>query len=365
LGQFTILEGIEGLGKSWLCSAIACAVASGNKLPFSESEPVAPSNVLLLSAEDSLEYTTKPRLAAMRTDLSRIYALEEVFSLDNPLDLLNFEAAIIEYEPKLVVIDPLFNYTGGKNLNHESDSRPLAAKLITIAQKYGCTIIGVRHIGKSKGNGDARAAGLGSISWRASARSSLLVGQDAETGEKALCQTKNNLAPEAKIAVGFEIIDGQFLWKSEPSLLTKERMLAQPRNEEARTEQTEAIEFLRESLRDGERPSKEIEKEARGLGITKYALGKAKTNLRVKAFKKGGNFGGDTGWYMRLEDAENATEESDSNQKRILQETDSNNTSYNNDLAEEIDSEENQLLQRSATNFFSRILKDSSKCKEK
>lgn len=63
---------------------------------------------LLLSAEDSLEYTTKPRLAAMRTDLNRIYALEEVFSLDNPIDLIKFEAAIIQYEPKLIVIDPMF-----------------------------------------------------------------------------------------------------------------------------------------------------------------------------------------------------------------------------------------------------------------
>ncbi len=350
LGQFVILEGIEGLGKSWLCSAIACAIASGRKLPFSESEPIEPSNVLLLSAEDSLEYTTKPRLAAMSADLRRIYALEEVFSLDNPVDLIKFESVIIQYEPKLVVIDPMFNYTGGKNLNQESDSRPLAAKLITIAQRYGCTIIGVRHIGKSKGNGDARAAGLGSISWRASARSSLLVGQDAETSEKALCQTKNNLAPEAKFAVGFEIVNGQFLWKSEPSFLTQERMLAQPKNEEARAEQTEAVEFLRESLRDGERPSKELEKEANGLGITKYALTKAKAILGVKSFKKGGNFGGEKGWYFRVENLEDSAEESDLNQKRILQETDSNNTSYRNNLTEEIDSRENRFLQSPATN---------------
>ena len=55
----------------------------------------------------------------------------------------NVEAVIAEYEPKLVIIDPLFSYTGSKNLNQESDSRPLARKLISIAQKFQCA--GQRH----------------------------------------------------------------------------------------------------------------------------------------------------------------------------------------------------------------------------
>lgn len=345
LGEFTILEGIEGLGKSWLCYAIGCAVASGAKLPFSEIEPIEPSQVLLLSAEDSLEHTTLPRLAAMNANLEKIHAIENVFALDNPNDLIKFEAVIAQYQPKLVVIDPIFNYTGGKNLNQESESRPIASKLIAIAQRFGCAIIGVRHIGKSKGNGDARAAGLGSISWRASARSALLVGQDTETGEKALCQTKNNLAPIPEFAVAFEIVDGHFRWKGQPSRLTKERMLAQPQNEEVRAEQSEAVEFLRECLSEGERPSKEVEKEAKDLSITKYALGKAKTVLGVKSFKKGGNFGGDKGWYLRLENGDGGPEDADSSDTRNLQQNDSNKTSYHSGLTEECDARENRHLQ--------------------
>lgn len=340
IGEFTIVEGIEGLGKSWISCALACAVAGGRKLPFGDSEPLEPGNVLMLSAEDSLSHTVKPRLLSMNANLDRIFAIDEVFSFSDFKDLIKFEAVIIEYQPKLVIIDPIFSYTGGKNLNQESDSRPIARKLIEIAQKYNCAIAGVRHIGKAKGNGDARAAGLGSIAWRASARSVLLVGKDEETGEKAVCQTKNNLAEESKISVGFEIENGKFFWKAEPSRLTKEKMLSQPKDDEAKAEQTEAVEFLREALRNGECSSKEIEKEARGAGVSTYALRKAKTALNIESFKKGGNFGGEKGWYMRLPDAEKVdqdAEDVDSLNFGYLQSNITNKTAYTNRLSEDVE----------------------------
>lgn len=352
IGEFTIIEGIEGLGKSWIGCALACAVADGKKLPFSENEPIAPGNVLMLSAEDSLPHTVKPRLLSMRANTDRIFALDEVFALDNPKDLIRFEAVIAEYEPVLVIIDPLFSYTGGKNLNQESDSRPMARKLIAIAQKFDCAIVGVRHIGKAKGNGDARAAGLGSVAWRASARSVLIVGKDEETGEKALCQTKNNLAAESKIAVGFEIENGHFYWKSAPSQLTKEKMLAQPKDDETKAEQSEAVAFLREALRDGERLSKDIEKEAKEAGITSYATRKARNTLNVISVKKGGNYGGEQGWFMKLpdiEENESCSEDADIESNQHLQPNASDKTSYRNNLTEDVEVKENQPVQPKQT----------------
>ncbi len=352
VGEFTIVEGIEGLGKSWIGCALACAVADGKKLPFTDGAPLEPSNVLMLSAEDSLSHTVKPRLLSMGANLERIFAIDEVFSFCDFKDLIKFEGVIIEYKPKLVIIDPIFSYTGGRDLNQESASRPIARKLIEIAQKYGCAIIGVRHIGKTKGNGDARAAGLGSIAWRASARSVLLVGRDEETNEKAICQTKNNLAEESKIAVGFEIENGQFFWKAEPSRLTKEMMLAQPKNDETKAEQTEAVAFLREALKDGEKQSKDIDKEAREAGITPYALRRARTILNVESFKKGGHFGGEKGWFMRLPSSENDdsdVEDADSSDSRHLQSKRSDKTSYVNELTEDDEKSFNPHLQQNQT----------------
>lgn len=349
IGEFTIVEGIEGLGKSWSCCGLGCAVADGKRLPFHEGEPIAPGNVLMLSAEDSLSHTVKPRLLAMRANLDRIFAIDEVFSFSDFKDFIRFEAIVAEYKPRLIIIDPMFSYTGGKDLNQESASRPLARKLIEIAQKYQCAIIGVRHIGKSKGNGDARAAGLGSISWRASARSVLLIGKDEETNEIAIVQTKSNLAEISSIAVGFEIRNGQFYWCDKPSSLTAERMLSQPKDDEAKAEQTEATEFLREALKDGERFSKDVQREARDNGITQYALRKARAILCVESIKKGGTFGGEKGWYIRLpgtEEDESDTEDADSSEIRYLQANQSDKTSYGNDLAEFVENVFSQHLQQ-------------------
>ena len=370
IGEFTIIEGIEGLGKSWIGCALACAVAAGNKLPFDDHEPLEPGNVLMLSAEDSLSHTVKPRLVSMQANLERIFAIDEVFSFSEFKDLIKFEAVIAEHKPKLVIIDPLFSYTGGKNLNQESESRPIARKIIEIAQKFDCAIIGVRHIGKAKGNGDARAAGLGSVAWRASARSVLIVGKDEETGEKAICQTKNNLAEESKIAVGFEIQDGQFYWLSAPSRLTKEKMLAQPKDDETKAEQNEAVAFLREALQGGERSSRDLDREAKEAGISNYAIRKAKAAIGVKSTKKGGNYGGaEKGWFVRLPDAEEGgvkNEDADSADLRHLQATPSDNTSYSNRLAEDVEQQTNQRLhpeEPTTSDRFMPIIRMPTVCK--
>lgn len=133
-------------------------------------------------------------------------------------------------------------------------------------------------------------------------------------------------------------------------------MLSQPKNDEAKAEQTEATDFLREALKDGERFSKDVQKEARDNGITQYALRKARAILGVESVKKGGNFGGEKGWYMRLsgiEDAESDTEDDDSDAEdadsseiRHLQPSQSDKTSYINGLTEFVENVFNQHPQK-------------------
>ncbi|MDQ3753180.1 MAG: AAA family ATPase [Acidobacteriota bacterium] len=110
-GKFTLLEGDPGLGKSWLTCALACAVSRGRGLP--NAAPFKAGNVLMLSAEDGLGATLRPRLDSVGADMQRVFALAEPLTFDE-LGLLRLEAAIIEHRPVLVVIDPLFAFTGGK-----------------------------------------------------------------------------------------------------------------------------------------------------------------------------------------------------------------------------------------------------------
>jgi hypothetical protein len=291
LCAITIVEGIEGVGKSTLLTALAAAVTTGKGLP--ETAQTIPANVLWLSAEDDLAQVLKPRLLASGVDCERVFAVGEPFTLDQQ-GLLGLRAAIVEYQPKLVIIDPIFAYTRG-DANKGNDARALTSELKTISSQFECAICLVRHVGKSKGLGDPRAAGLYSIEWRAAARSVLLVGADPDQPQKrAITQTKNNLGPLAE-SLGYIIepdstspSGARFAWTGQ-SDLTAERILSPLRNEDEdeKVGRKEATDFLREALANGPRHSKEIFGEARQCGISERTINRAKAKLGVTTTKQG------------------------------------------------------------------------------
>jgi putative DNA primase/helicase len=295
LAKLTLLEGDPGLGKSWLTCALAAAVTHGRDLPGAET--FEPGNVLMLSAEDGLGDTLRPRLDAVGAAVSRVVALAEPLTFDTS-GLRRLETAILDHSPALVIVDPLVAFTGGKvDIHRANECRAITAPLATIAERCGCAIIAVRHLGKSRGGGHALNAGIGSIDFTAAARSVLLVGQDPDDHSKrAVVQTKNNLAPIGE-SIGYALEGGRFCWTG-ASTLTAGRILSFPSNEEDRGARSEAIEFLRSALADGPRPSKEIEAEAIDAGFSKITLRRAKENLGVHAFKEGGHFGGGAQRWM-------------------------------------------------------------------
>ncbi|MEK7724184.1 MAG: AAA family ATPase [Acidobacteriota bacterium] len=303
LGAFTLIDGEEGIGKTFINCAIACAVASGKGLPFvPESEHIQPSNVLMISSEDSFPYVIKPRLEAMNAPCERISFIDEPFVLDKT-GVFQLSLAIAEFEPKLVIIDPLFSYTGKININSDNEIRSITDEIKRLAEKFHCAIVGIRHLGKSKGFGDARNAGLNGVGWRASARSHLIAGKNPNSEmQRAICQTKNNLAKNSKISVGFEIKDDNFYWMGESSL-TAEIMLSSINFENAKNggAKLEAKEFLQEMLKDSDKDVLDIITEAKLFGISESTLKRAKRELNIKAKKEGGYFGGEQKWIWSLE----------------------------------------------------------------
>ena len=80
LKHVTMLEGDPGEGKSFLTQAIATALSLGGGL--SDINLGVTSNPLLLTAEDHLPTTVRPRLEAMGADVKRIFALDDALPLD-------------------------------------------------------------------------------------------------------------------------------------------------------------------------------------------------------------------------------------------------------------------------------------------
>ena len=307
----TIIEGIEGVGKSTLLCALAAAVTQGKGLPGMNI--TEPGNVVWLSAEDDLARVLKPRLQATGADCSRVFAVGEPFTFDQRGELA-LKEIVAKREPKLVVIDPVFAYTKG-DANKGADARAATNVLKTLAENFACAVVLVRHVGKSKGLGDPRAAGLYSIEWRAATRSVLLVGCDPDFPQKrAITQTKNNLGPKAE-SIGYTIQSdsdspsgARFFWTGQ-SDLTAERILETvTRNEEAISESNgrdDAEEFLRVVLGDGPMLATDVEKEAKEARISTATLRRAKDRLGVRSRQRG--FGKDQKWYWVLPEGLTAT----------------------------------------------------------
>jgi hypothetical protein len=284
LGKLTILEGDPGIGKSWITCAIASAVSTGHGLP--NTAPTEPKNVLILTAEDGLGDTLKPRLNSVGADTSRVFAVDEPLTFDGN-GLLYLEAAITDHKPAIVLIDPLFAYTGGKvDINRANECRGITARLAAIAEKQECAILTIRHLGKSRGNGFALNAGIGSIDITAAARSVLLAGIDPnETNKRAIVQTKSNLAPHGP-AVGFTLEGGQFYWTGK-SDLTAQGILSQVVDHGDMSRINEAMEFLREALSQGEREVNEVRTEAKRCAIAEQTLHRARERLGISARRDG------------------------------------------------------------------------------
>lgn len=367
IGTLTLIDGEEGIGKSLIAlQGLGCAVANGKKIDTSGGVlsfiAADVSNVLLMSAEESLSFVVKPRLQAVGAPCERFIAIDEPFTLDND-GIIRLSMAIAEYEPKLVIIDPLFSYTGKVRLNDDNEIRSVTDPLTRLAEKFDCAIIGIRHINKSKGFGDARNAGLNGVGWRAAARSALLVGIDKETGETAIVQTKTNLSEKSKNAFGYKIESAQITLEtgetiSAPKLfwtgasdLTAETMLSALRSEtsEEKSEKQDAIAFLREALKVGQKTSVAIFSEAKKIGISEATLKRAKAALGVKSVKRGGTFGGDNSWFWEMpntEDAQEGTEDAQKDNLEHLQSNEANKPSYNSDLAEDAHTNSFEHLQQ-------------------
>lgn len=300
-GFFTLLDGIEGIGKTYAMLDVAKRLTLGHAMPFG-GEKHDPANVLFLSIEDSPEYILKPRFEKMQGDCSRLAILRGHFEFSEA-GFTNLEQTIEDHGIKFVLIDPLFSFTVGANINNTSDVRPITDRLNRIAASHGIAIVGIRHINKSKGFGDARNAGAHSVAWLQGSRSGLIVGHDAEDKSKrGIAQHKLNIAAESNTVYGFEIdAEGIFNWTGE-SDLSISAMLAHKANEsiEDRSAIADAIRFLKEQLSDGGKSKNDLDIEARGEGINSASLNRAKTRLGIKPRKAG--FGG--GWIWELPEDE-------------------------------------------------------------
>ena len=84
------------------------------------------------------------------------------------------------------------------DMNRANEVRPMFRRLADVAERTGCAVILIGHLNKAAG-GQSAYRGLGSIDFRAAARSVLLIGRvKREPNVRVIVHDKSSLAPEGK-----------------------------------------------------------------------------------------------------------------------------------------------------------------------
>ena len=329
LGELTMIVGDPGLGKSQICASLASVVTNGGQWPVDRSFAEVGS-VLILSAEDNIKHTIRPRLDAAGADVTRCHTLQAVkrqaedgtsfeggFSL--ALDLAKLSVLMDELKDvRLVIIDPVSAYLGETDSHKNAEVRGMLAPLTTLAGAHKAAIILVSHLTKSQ-SANALMRVQGSIAFAALCRAVWGVTADKDDRARRLFMPlKNNLGQD-KTGLAYQIepytLDNpeepiptsRIMWEAQLVETTVEEAFGAALSHEERSEIDDAKEFLREALSEGRLKAKDVQASARSAGHSSTTLTRAKKQLKVASEREG--FGKDAVWYWRIKEPATAQPE--------------------------------------------------------
>jgi putative DNA primase/helicase len=315
-GKLSLLAGDPGIGKSQLAIYIAARISNGDRWP--DGGKAERGSVVILSAEDSLSDTLRPRLEAAGAALDRVHVLTATvvdgkpvtFSLQVHLEMLGAKLTELG-DAALIIIDPITSYMGKIDGHQTVDVRTVLEPLAAFAEKHDVAVLAISHPPKAS-QSKALHAVTGSLAFVAAARMVFIATKEPQTDRRLLLPVKNNLGPLAaglgfsleQRFVGNEILASHVIWDSAPVTTTADEAVAAAFNQGA-TAMREAVDFLREELSTEARPAQDLRKAATSAGIAWRTVERAKAELGVKSSKSGLR----EGWVWELPKAAEARHE--------------------------------------------------------
>ena len=251
VGKITLLQGDPGDGKSTMMMNLIASLSNGGCLP--DGKPVGmPQRVIYQCSEDDVSDTIKPRLEKCGADCRNVAFINEETYSGLTLDDERIRQAIVEFRPRLVVIDPIQAYLGSdSDLQIAGRARKLMQRLGMWASVYDCAIVLIGHLNKKEGTKGLYRS-LGSIDVVAAARSVLQV----EYGFKWVeCEAAPNPAAEPEIS--------DFESKAE-----------------------KAVYLIKKLLSDGDMRSREIYIRLSDEGISRRTAENIKKALGIRSYRR-------------------------------------------------------------------------------
>jgi hypothetical protein len=307
IGKLNLLVGDPDIGKSYLTLDIASRVTTGRIWP--DGVDSREGSVILLSAEDALDDTVRPRLDRLGGDSSRIFALtmmrrgdrERMPSLVD--DLKALEQVIQDRHACLVVIDVVNAYLGSVkgaiDSYRDTDIRNVLAPLAKMAERQRVAVLGLMHLVKAEER-KALYRILGSIGYVGQARMVLSVSydpRDLDQERRLLAKVKGNNTGRVP-TLAFRINDDGLSWEPDPVPgMTADQALGNPPSREERSAREIAQEFLRARLQSGaQEEARVIIQEAKEQGISERTLTRVRKDIGARARYDGS--GGKWYWFL-------------------------------------------------------------------
>ena len=316
-GKLTVLAGAGGSGKTTLAIGLIGTLTSGGRWPDG-GICLEPSNALIWSSEDDPADTLVPRLMAAGADLSRVHIIQgrvngagerEPFDPATDFDLLR-EAVENIGGASLLLLDPVVNVVKG-DMHRANDVRRSLQAVVDFAEAHGCAVLGISHFSKGSGGASPADRVIGSQAFGALARAVLVAAKQDDTETRVLARAKSNISDDQggvgyvvePCTVGEGIETTRVLWgdRIEGSARDILADVESSGDDDQRSEFEEACDFLRDTLRHGTVPTKQIKADADGAGLSWATVRRAQKAIGVVAVKEGGRLGNDKQqWVWRL-----------------------------------------------------------------
>jgi DNA repair protein RadA/Sms len=283
----TLVFGQGGIGKSYVTCDLAARMSNGAPWP-GENNTRKPEKVLMLSAEDDFETALVPRLLLQGANIDNIFSTSFPFTLDR-MGLEALRGYIRECGAKLVVIDPIVHYMGGKvDINKANEVRSVMGELQQIAQNEEVTLVIVHHIRKGA-DGDDWERVIGSGDFYNAVRSALFVHTNNE-GAKIVSHAKSQYGKKGATRC-FAIAEG-ILWGEEYDETGDVRPTRGRKREEAKA-------ALRGLLTEGSLPATVAMARMFELGYAEASVNRAKPGL-VRSVLRYDSVTKERGWHWEL-----------------------------------------------------------------
>ncbi len=302
-GKIILLISDPGLGKSAIITDVSARITTGRDWP--DGGRASLGNVVMLTAEDGLGDTVRPRLDAAGGDPSRVFVLRgmrdkgqsRMFNLSQ--DLKHLERLVLKHRAVLVSVDPISAYLGKVDSYRDADIRAVLGPLAAMAEQTHAAVVGIMHMTKNQQRQVLHRA-QGNIAFVAAARAVFGVTEDQEMpGRMLLLPVKCNLGPKPP-GLAYRLVDAQgsvkVEWESGSVHVDLDTAFGPPPKPD-KGAQHKAEEFLKKILADGKGVGTNlIEEKAEKEGIKHSTLWRAKASLGITANKIG--FSGAWAWRL-------------------------------------------------------------------